>query len=263
MFGDEQLDGSESRRGAGPGSTPATSPALVLAIAVLAAIDIALDSRVPGTLPQHGLGVATALVLAGALRLSAPEERREALLCVVVSTAFELFATQVWGLYHYRFGNVPLYVPPGHGLVFLFAAHAARTPLLERHGRAFRGVVLALATAWAIGGLLRWGASAGARDGHGALYWPFFAGFVLFSRRFGGAFAATFVLTSGIELLGTALGTWHWASEVPGLGVPSADPPSVVAGGYCVFGLAASLLGQGIARSSAKKAAEKAAVTTT
>ena len=42
--------------------------------------------------------------------------------------------------------------------------------------------------------------------------------------------------TTCLEWVGVSLGVWHWAPMMPMLGLPSADPPSAVAGGYCFFG---------------------------
>src|SRR3712207_6939644 len=70
-----------------------------------------------------------------------------------IATCVELFCSVVWGLYRYRWGNVPLFVPPGHGLLYLFALRTARTPLMANHGGTVGRVALACATVWAIGGL--------------------------------------------------------------------------------------------------------------
>jgi hypothetical protein len=38
--------------------------------------------------------------------------------CLVIATAGELVLSLVWGLYDYRLGNLPLFVPPGHVLLY-------------------------------------------------------------------------------------------------------------------------------------------------
>src|SRR4051795_3717095 len=38
--------------------------------------------------------------------------------CLAIATAGEIFLSLVWGLYQYRLGNIPLFVPPGHVLLF-------------------------------------------------------------------------------------------------------------------------------------------------
>src|SRR5262245_29752730 len=38
--------------------------------------------------------------------------------CVVYATIGEIFLSLAWGLYDYRLANIPLFVPPGHALLF-------------------------------------------------------------------------------------------------------------------------------------------------
>lgn len=202
--------------------------ALLLGGLVYTVAILEVDARASRGL-QDALGVVTFAALLASAQLSSRRERFEMWLCLAYSTAIELFATQVWGLYHYRFGNVPLYVPPGHGLIYLFAAHVTRTPLVERHRALLARLTLGVATLWAALGV------AFARDLHGAIYIPGFAWMLLRTKE-APAFAATFVIASIIEVLGVSLGTWHWSRVVPWLGLTSSDPPSAVAAGYCWFG---------------------------
>jgi len=48
-------------------------------------------------------------------------------------------------------------------------------------------------------------------------------------------YAAVFVVVGALELYGTAIGTWQWAPELPGPGIPDGNPPSGVASGYVWF----------------------------
>src|SRR6185436_9876649 len=130
--------------------------------------------------------------------------------------------------------NVPLYVPPGHGLLCLAALWTAKSPALTRHARTWTAIVVALALGWAALGLF----TSQTPDVEGALYLPIFLPLVFFTRRTL-EWCWTFVLASLVELCGTMFGTWEWASVQPWLNVPSANPPSVAAGGYCVFTFAA------------------------
>jgi hypothetical protein len=45
-----------------------------------------------------------------------------------------------------------------------------------------------------------------------------------------------------LEIYGTAIGTWQWAVEVPGLGLADGNPPSGAASGYVVFDVLALAL---------------------
>ncbi len=57
-------------------------------------------------------------------------EKKDARIQVLVAVAFatwgEHFASIYMGGYTYRFENVPAYVPPGHGMVYLTAIAMAR-----------------------------------------------------------------------------------------------------------------------------------------
>ncbi|HEY8811491.1 MAG TPA: hypothetical protein VIO86_03255, partial [Candidatus Dormibacteraeota bacterium] len=165
--------------------------ALQIGFALYIPLILFVDAHLTTIYQQSGLGVLTFAVLYLSTRLSPPVERRQVWLCVVVATGFEIFGSLVWGLYRYQFHNLPLYVPPGHGLVYLFGLTAARTPLFVRHGRAVTRVALALAAGWAISGLTWLPLLTGRVDVLGALCLPIFAWFILRSPR-AGVFAAIF-----------------------------------------------------------------------
>ena len=123
----------------------------------------------------------TVLVLAS---LKAPREQRvQVFACVAVATCFEIFGSLVWGVYRYRMHNLPLFVPPGHGIVYLFGLLAAQTPVVRRHGRRVAYAVLGAACAWAALGLTVLPAVTGRLDVQGALCLPVFAYFLLRSPR--------------------------------------------------------------------------------
>lgn len=47
-------------------------------------------------------------------------------------------------------------------------------------------------------------------------------------------YLAAFFITTWLELIGTAAGTWKWAAIDPVLGLPQGNPPSGVAAWYCL-----------------------------
>jgi uncharacterized membrane protein len=206
-----------------------------------------LDSHLTSVYPQYGLGILTFGVLYLSTRWSPASERRQVWLCVAVATGFEVFGSLIWGLYRYQFHNLPLYVPPGHGLVYLFGLTAARTPLLRIHGRVVTRLALVLATVWAVSGLTWLPLLTGRVDVLGALCLPIFAWFILRSPR-AGVFAAIFFCTSLLEIFGTRFGNWRWAATAPYLLLPAGNPPSVIAGGYCVIDGTVLLLAAAAAR---------------
>jgi hypothetical protein len=206
------------------------------------------DSRVGGIYGQYALGALTFAVLLLGLRGSDRHERRVVVLCVVLATGLEVFGSLIWGEYRYRFGNVPLYVPAGHGMVCLFALRVARTPLMQRYGRELSLLALAVAGAWALAGLslIPWYLH-GRRDTGGALLFPIFAAFVLRSSRYR-YFVGIFVATTVLELFGTGFGNWTWAVSAPVVRFSAGNPPSVIAGAYCVLDGAVLLVAAGITR---------------
>src|SRR5438309_2158958 len=191
------------------------------------------DSRVTSVWEQAGLGAVTALVLLACTRTLGPHERWQVWLCVVVATGFEVFGSLIWGVYRYRLHNIPLYVPPGHGLVYFFGITAAATPVFQRYGRRAALVVLALCAAWAVGGLTVLPVWTHRLDVQGALCLPVFAWFLLRSPRYA-LFAAIFIATTDLEIVGTLARDWYWLPVAPIDRLPSGNPPSAIAGGYCI-----------------------------
>jgi hypothetical protein len=207
---------------------------LHVALLIYTPIVLLADSVVANVWEQAGLGVVTALVLLLCTRSLRPHERWQVWLCVVVATGFEVFGSLVWGVYRYRWHNLPLYVPFGHGLVYFFGLTAAGLPVFRRHGRRAAGVLLGACTAWALAGLTVLPLLTHRLDVQGALCLPVFAWCVLLTPRYA-MFGAIFVATTDLELAGTLAHDWAWLPTAPWDGVPSGNPPSAIAGGYSII----------------------------
>jgi len=211
-------------------AVPAVAPGA--GAAYLAAL-LALDHF--ATYPEQlGLGVLTWLVLAFALTRVPAERRAQALAVVAFATVGEVTGSLVWGVYHYRLGNLPLFVPPAHGLVYLTGLSLALA--LRRHVRILVGVAAAAAATWGLLGLT----VLPRRDVAGAVGVPLLLLF-LWRGSNRAVYAGVFVVVASLELYGTAIGTWRWERELPGLGIPDGNPPSGVASGYVWFDVMAML----------------------
>jgi hypothetical protein len=204
-----------------------------LLLAVLIPVAFILDSKTKTVVQQDVLGACAWLILIAATRFSPRTERRQVWIMVGIATCVEVWSSIIWGVYRYRFGNLPMFVPPGHGLVYLFALRSMRTPLLIRHPRFVSRAAIAAATAWAIFGLTAEPLFFHRLDLLGAMWWPVFIWFM--RKPSAPIYAAAFFVTSYLELWGTNIGTWAWQVSAPISHIPDGNPPSVISAGYCLM----------------------------
>ena len=214
------------------------SPPLVRCCALLVWLGglLALDTQVDAR-QQLVLGALTWVALWLACRGVPPVLRAQALVVVVVATCAEVVGSIVWGVYTYRLENLPSFVPPAHGLVYLAgAALAASASITVSQTRLVR-IALVLVLAWGLAGvtvLPRTDVAGALGAGLLALY--------LVRGRAPAVYAGVFLVVAWLELYGTAIGTWEWAATIPGTGVPQGNPPSGVASGYVWFDIVALAL---------------------
>jgi hypothetical protein len=209
---------------------------LTRALAIVAFIGtlLAVDTQL-GAGPQLLLGLAAWVALALALRGATPLLRVQTLVVVAVATCAEIVGSIVWGVYTYRLENLPSFVPPCHGLVYL--AGAALAASATRHRDLLVRFALVAVLAWGVAGVtvLSRADVAGAA---GALLLAVY----LVRGRSPEVYAGVFLVVAWLELYGTAIGTWEWAVTIPGTGVPQGNPPSGVASGYVWFDVVALAL---------------------
>lgn len=183
------------------------------------------------------LGLCTWGFLAIAFAYLTPMERAQTTVVIVVATMAEVIGSVLWGVYEYRLGNLPLFVPPGHGLVYLTGLRLSQTRWAAARPGAFVGAAIATVSAWAILGLV----VLERRDVAGAIGALVLIVFLLRGRA-PAVYAGVFFAVAYLEIYGTWIGTWTWAEEVPGLGVADGNPPSGAASGYVFFDIAALYL---------------------
>jgi hypothetical protein len=182
---------------------------------------------------QLALGVLTFVVLGVALGPLPSLVRAQAIGVVLFATIGEVTGSLVWGVYHYRLHNLPLFIPPAHGLVYLSGVALSRS-------------VRARTVVWAAGvGAAVWGIAGltllPRLDVAGAFGVPLLLLF-LWRSRSRATYAGVFLVVGALELYGTSIGTWRWAATLPGLGIPDGNPPSGVASGYVWFDVMALLV---------------------
>ncbi len=179
---------------------------------------------------QNALGVCGWVFLIGLLLGESLEVRVQVAIAVIFATIGEHFASPYMGGYTYRFHNVPAYVPPGHGMVYLTAVALARSGLFQRYAREIAKLVITVCGIWSL-----WGISGipDQGDAVGAMLFCVFLAY-LFKGRSPMVYLAAFFITTWLELIGTAVGTWKWAAIDPVLGWAQGNPPSGVAAWYCL-----------------------------
>ncbi len=198
-----------------------------VAVAAYLAALLAVD-RYANYPEQLGLGVLTIAVLLAALTRVPLEVRAQALGVVCFATIGEVTGSLIWGVYHYRLHNLPLFVPPAHGLVYLAGLSLATA--LRAHTRVLVAAAAVFAAGWGVLGLT----VLPRRDVAGAIGVPLLLLF-LWRGRNRAIYAGVFLVVASLELYGTAIGTWRWERTLPGLGIPDGNPPSGVASGYVWF----------------------------
>jgi hypothetical protein len=193
---------------------------------------LAVDTQ----LGYHGqlvLGGLTWIVLLGALRPLPALARAQAIGVVLFATVGEVIGSLVWGVYRYRLHNLPLFIPPAHGIVYLSGlAVASLVP-----ARRLVAIAAVGAIAWGIAGVT----FLPRLDVAGAIGVPLLC-LYLWRSRSRSVYAGVFLVVAALELYGTSIGTWRWAAHVPGLGIAQGNPPSGVASGYVWFDVMALLI---------------------
>jgi hypothetical protein len=135
----------------------------------------------------------------------------------------EIFLSLVWGLYTYRLGNIPFFIPPGH--VFLFwlgVVYARHLP------RFLVGTVPLAAVAYAVYALT---------TGIDTLSPVLTALFLLCWLQPQGRhlYSLMLVMALMLELYATWMGNWVWHANVPHLDLSSRNPPIAAGGFYCLL----------------------------
>lgn len=184
----------------------------------------------------HGQAVATVVCLAyWALLAAAGSKRLRRLMVIgiIAATAGEVLFSLGLGMYEYREHWIPLYVPPGHTVLYAAVFLWVRLPWVRRHSRALLPGLLAVGAAYSIA---QWRLLA---DDYGFACFLVFAVLLAAIRGSRLFFAAMYLLVAWLEQVGTGSGAWAWPAQLLGKahGLSSANPPSGVAVFYCLFDL--------------------------
>ncbi len=157
------------------------------------------------------------------------KERIEMITVVALATPMELFFSEVWLIYEYQRGFMPLFVPAGH--YFLFDS--------GRRIAAKISDTMAIFSLLPIIPLVAYGVYSGSDTSSLVLLM-----LVLGFTKWGPQPRLYIVMTWAalvMEIWGTHLGNWTWASEVPWTGLTVWNPPLLVGSFYCFGDLLVNL----------------------
>jgi len=157
------------------------------------------------------------------------KERIEMLTVVTLATLMELFFSEVWLIYEYQRDFMPLFVPVGH--YFLFD--------LGRRGAAQISESMAMIALLPFVPLVGYGVYTGG-DTSGLVMLLLVLGFTKWGPQ-PRLYAVMAWAALAMELWGTYLGNWTWASEVPWIGLTAWNPPLLVGAFYCFGDLLVNL----------------------
>jgi hypothetical protein len=204
------------------GLTPKDSTVVALVLATLAA-GIWLDAR-GWWWSQPSVDIWVWAALTWVILQAGGAERRRLIVCVALATAGECFLGLVWGLYEYRLGNLPLFIPPGHALVYAAGSR------LKRFVPSFAPAAIGAALApFCLVGLWR------GSDTQGP-FWYLLMIYFLTRRRDRGFYAGMFVFALAIESYGTGLGAWRYFAREPWFGLRTVTTPPLWTGVfYCTL----------------------------
>jgi len=166
------------------------------------------------------------------LTLYAKAERKERIEMITVlafATPMELFFSEVWKVYEYQRGLMPLFVPVGHYFLFDLGRIWAQRIQVSWAMPLLLPFVPAVAYGVWTGG-----------DTSGVLLLVL----VVLFTRFGPQprlYAAMVWAALAMEIVGTQLGNWTWATEVPWTPLTAWNPPLLVGAFYCLGDLLVNL----------------------
>ena len=157
------------------------------------------------------------------------KERIEMIAVLAFATPMELFFSEVWLIYEYQRGLMPLFVPVGHYFLFDLGRRVARQ-IPERSPM----LLILLLVPFVIYGAFK------GTDTSAVLLILLTLGFVQWGPE-PRLYASMVWLALFMELWGTYLGNWTWAANVPWTGLTAWNPPLLVGAFYCFGDLLVNL----------------------
>ncbi len=171
------------------------------------------------------------LVFTGLIYRATSRSRELMIYAVLIGIGGEYLFSLGFDMYTYRLGNVPIYVPPGHAIIYMATIYFCKqraiktfTKFLEK---LFTGVVLLYATLFLI--------FAGDIFGFSLTLLTLF--FLRNRPRERLFYLSMYIVVAVLEIIGTRYQCWYWPDTAFGIlpVIKSANPPSGIS--FFYFGL--------------------------
>ena len=205
-----------------------------LTVLPLIALVCVLDGNYVASHFAYGQWVANAIMVIAFVWLyrAAPTRLRSLMKYgVFIAAAGEALFSLVFGMYEYRLHSIPIYVPPGHSIMYAAVYYFVREPWVFKNRRVVSALMLVISVAYAAYWLVAH------NDVYGALCTFFFVVLIARNAESRVLFLWMLLLVGYQELVGTGAGAWFWwptAFDRFSF-LPSGNPPSGISLFYFAF----------------------------
>ncbi|MDM8565844.1 hypothetical protein QUF74_09345 [Candidatus Halobeggiatoa sp. HSG11] len=197
---------------------------LVITIIFILIIGLLIDQMVEPW-GQTIVNIFVWLFFLGLLKYSDRTKQIALLLCLVYATVGEVFLSLIWQLYEYRLHNIPLFIPPGHALLFTLGIMLA--PKMSDWFIWGLPIIVAVYTIFVVGTGI---------DTLGGILFIAFLLCIIFGKA-KKLYVTMFLLSLLLEIYGTTVGNWAWNHDEQWFGMTTTNPPVSAGAFYCMLDL--------------------------
>lgn len=192
------------------------------------------DSTYFLAISSYGQQIANVLLILATLLIfykASPRYKEQMLYAVVIGIAGEYFFSLYLGMYSYRLGNIPHYVPPGHALVYMAVIYFLKEKTVIPHKKLLEKVLVVFISLYTLFFLIVY------NDVYGFILTVLILVLLRNKPRERLFYYTMYLVVAYLELIGTNYQSWFWPSFAfdKFTWIPSANPPSGIS--FFYFGL--------------------------
>ena len=183
---------------------------------------------------EYGQTIATILVILAfymAYKRRNKRIREIMLIGVIVGFTGEFICSIILGMYHYRLGNIPLWLGFGHSLLYALVFRFSHDSWVRKNQNVIMTTRFLLSLIYSTSWLYY------SNDWFGFICTLTFLIILVIAKKSRLFFLIMYALVCYIEIIGTSTGSWDWPQEFLGKEgwIQSANPPTGIAVLYFVF----------------------------